>query len=95
MYYAQGPATKRFKTSEKLDYNLRRANIIKPQNLFERKPDNNLTGPWKPLLTKKPHAKIPLDESLATFEDEFETIQYGHPFAFSLLVQQRQEVLLN
>jgi exosome complex exonuclease RRP6 len=39
-------------------------NMIKPQNQFSTKPDNNETGPFKPLLKTKPHAKVPLQASI-------------------------------
>ncbi|KAK0713113.1 ribonuclease H-like domain-containing protein [Lasiosphaeria miniovina] len=57
-------------THERLDQSLKRANILKPQNAFQKKIDNFEPGPWKPLLTKKPHAVVPLGESLSTFTDE-------------------------
>lgn len=57
---------------------MKRANIIKPQNAFEQKVDNFYTGPWKPLLTTKPHATLPLDKSLATYVDADGTTQYEH-----------------
>ncbi|KAK4166577.1 exosome complex exonuclease rrp6 [Cladorrhinum sp. PSN259] len=66
---------------EKLDYSLKRANILKPQNAFE-KPVNNFeseSGPWKPLLTTKPHAQVAL-EQLTTFVDEEQNTQYQHPY---------------
>lgn len=42
--------------------------IPKPQLQFHKKVDNYETGPWKPLLTTKPHAVIPLDESIGNGE---------------------------
>jgi exosome complex exonuclease RRP6 len=39
--------------------------IEKPQLLFNRKVNNFETGPWRPLLATKPHATIPLEESIA------------------------------
>ncbi|KAI1636019.1 ribonuclease H-like domain-containing protein [Biscogniauxia mediterranea] len=60
-----------------LDHSIRRANILKPQHAFEIKPDNQATSPWKPLLTTKPHAVVPLEQSLETFTDEAQTTQYG------------------
>lgn len=57
---------------------MKRANIIKPQNAFERKVDNFDAGPWKPLLTTKPHATVPLEQSLTTFVDGDDTTQYDH-----------------
>ncbi|KAI5922934.1 ribonuclease H-like domain-containing protein [Camillea tinctor] len=67
------------KSRSSLDQSIRRANILKPQNTFEIKPDNQATSPWKPLLTTKPHAVVPLEQSLDTFTDEAQTTQYG-PF---------------
>lgn len=61
---------------------MRRANILKPQNAFEVKPDNADNSPWKPLLTKKPHAVVPLDQSIGTFKNENGTIQYVFPTPF-------------
>ncbi|KAI0598362.1 ribonuclease H-like domain-containing protein [Biscogniauxia sp. FL1348] len=65
------------KSRSSLDQSIRRANILKPQNAFEVKPDNLATSPWKPLLTTKPHAAVPLEQSLETFTDEAQTTQYG------------------
>lgn len=74
------PAAPAKKSRYALDQSIRRANVLKPQNAFEIKPDNHDTLPWKPSLTKKPHATRPLDESLVTFNDEAQSTQYGHPF---------------
>ncbi|KAK0649402.1 ribonuclease H-like domain-containing protein [Cercophora newfieldiana] len=62
--------------TESLDWSLKRANILKPQELFERKPDNLSTAPWKPVLTKKPHAKVPLEQSVTPVNDE----EFRHPY---------------
>lgn len=40
----------------------------KPQLLFSRKVDNFETALWKPLLTSKPHAVVPLDQSIGSPE---------------------------
>jgi len=48
---------------------MKRANIIKPQDAFEKKVDNSDPGPWKPLLTQKPHANVSLEESLQISND--------------------------
>ncbi|ERT02694.1 exosome complex exonuclease RRP6 [Sporothrix schenckii 1099-18] len=66
--------------TDRLDWNIRRANIPKPQELFERKPDNFDKGPWKPILTTKPHAIVPLEDSLTTFVDEYNLTQFKHPY---------------
>lgn len=64
---------------DKLDYSLKRANILKPQNAFEKQTDNfeSESRPWKPILTKKPHAQVSLEQSLTTFKDEEDNTQYG------------------
>ncbi|PNY28857.1 Exosome complex exonuclease rrp6 [Tolypocladium capitatum] len=71
------PSSKRSKSTAKV---IRNANVTKPQTLFERKPDNFPTGPWKPILTKKPHATVPLDQSLVVFNGENGALQYKHPY---------------
>lgn len=71
------PSTsKKPKTGDGYEVNWRRANIIKPQNAFEKKVENFATGPWKPLLTNKPHAIVSLEESFVTFLDENNNTQY-------------------
>jgi hypothetical protein len=42
-----------------------RYELDKPQLLFDRKVNNQETKPFKPLLVNKPHAIVPLEESLA------------------------------
>lgn len=65
-----GPQQRKAKTNERLDFNFRRANIIKPQNAFEKQVDNFAVGPWKPLLTSKPHSIVPLKDSLSVVADD-------------------------
>lgn len=57
---------------------MRRANILKPQNAFDLKPDNFDTSPWKPILSTKPHASLPLEDSLGPFDDDEHTVQYDY-----------------
>lgn len=71
------PPSKKLRTNDRFELNWRRANIIKPQNAFEKKVDNFATGPWKPLLTNKPHAIVPLEESLSMTDDGNNKIQYA------------------
>jgi exosome complex exonuclease RRP6 len=52
-----------------LDRNIRNANIVKPQLVFEHAPDNSLIDPWRPILTRKPHALVSLEESLGSPDD--------------------------
>ncbi|KAF2671926.1 hypothetical protein BT63DRAFT_384403 [Microthyrium microscopicum] len=61
----------------------RNLNIIKPQRFFEEPPNNKETGAFKPLLTSKPHAIVPLEESLrhqSPFNIQTGTEQYEHPY---------------
>ncbi|KAK4176494.1 exosome complex exonuclease rrp6 [Triangularia setosa] len=75
-----GRDPKRPKPTERLDWSLKRANIVKPQNAFEKKPSNFDNGPWKPILTRKPHAIVPLDQSFTTFINDEHTTQYQNPY---------------
>ncbi|KAL6697746.1 ribonuclease H-like domain-containing protein [Trichoderma pleuroticola] len=59
---------------------IRNANVKKPQLDFEIKPNNFPDGPWKPLLTEKPHAEVSLDDSLVTFVGDNGAPQYKHPY---------------
>jgi exosome complex exonuclease RRP6 len=60
-----------------LDRNIRFANVVKPQLAFERRPDNFPQEPWKPLLTSKPHATVPLGQSLVQFKEGASRSQYA------------------
>ncbi|TQV96888.1 exosome complex exonuclease Rrp [Cordyceps javanica] len=73
---------KRTKSTGKV---IRNANVVKPQTIFEVQPDNFPAGPWKPILTKKPHAIVPLEHSLVTFTDEDGSTQYKHPYEPEIL----------
>lgn len=55
-------------------------NLAKPQHAFRTKPDNHNNSAWKPILTAKPHALIPLDSSLRPFVDDNLQTQYYHPY---------------
>lgn len=61
-------------------------NLLKPQLGFDVKPNNDDTSPWKPILTSKPHATIPLEGSLGTFTNEFEQTQYDYSIFLPLLI---------
>ncbi|KAK4154383.1 ribonuclease H-like domain-containing protein [Chaetomidium leptoderma] len=78
-------------TTERLDWSMKRANILKPQNAFEKKTDNFESGPWKPPMTTKPHAQIPLETSLATFTNEEGHTQYNHPYEHEITNMQYPE----
>lgn len=42
----------------------RTQDMVKPQTLFEQITTNDETAPFKPLLTSKPNAIVPLERSL-------------------------------
>ncbi|MCJ1461196.1 exosome nuclease subunit [Mycoblastus sanguinarius] len=52
-------------------------NIAKPQLLFPKAPRNDETSPFKPLLRSKPHAIVPLKESLQLTAADDGSKQYG------------------
>lgn len=64
---AEPPAPKRLKTARGL-HSWSSEVMQKPQRLFNRQVDNAETKPWKPLLKEKPHAIIPLEESIGNEE---------------------------
>jgi hypothetical protein len=64
----------------------RTQNLVKPQVGFLNKPDNTAVTPWKPILTSKPHATIPLAQSLGTFTDELQHLQYDYTVFLLLLL---------
>lgn len=76
----QAPDPKKPKSAAKV---VRNANITKPQVHFDVKPDNFPAEPWRPILTKKPHAKIPLKKSLVTFSNGNESPQYVTPLTLT------------
>lgn len=57
-----------------------RKHLPKPQLTFDNVPTNDETGPFRPLLVTKPHARIPLEECLKTFKDAKGRDQYPHPY---------------
>jgi exosome complex exonuclease RRP6 len=63
----------------------RTQNLVKPQLAFEHTPNNNDNIPWRPLLTSKPHATVPLEESLGTAADTSEQHQYDYTIFLPLL----------
>ncbi|KAG0647168.1 Ribosomal RNA-processing 6 [Hyphodiscus hymeniophilus] len=64
----------------------RTQNLLKPQLAFNVKPNNSDNSPWKPLLTAKPHAILPLEESLGTFSNDLDEIQYDYTGFLPLLI---------
>ncbi|KAL9096393.1 MAG: hypothetical protein Q9165_001390 [Trypethelium subeluteriae] len=61
-------------------YNFRNQDLAKPQRLFEVVPVNQFTGPFRPLLTTKPHAIVPYSESMKLITDEDGVAHYPHPY---------------
>ncbi|CAO2656384.1 Nn.00g051870.m01.CDS01 [Neocucurbitaria sp. VM-36] len=54
--------------------------IPKPQLKFEHVPKNDETGGFRPLMTSKPHASVPFEDSLKKFKDTKGREQYPHPY---------------
>ncbi|KFY84142.1 hypothetical protein V500_09581 [Pseudogymnoascus sp. VKM F-4518 (FW-2643)] len=74
------PAEQSAPKSRRLDNSFRTQNLIKPQLSFLNKPANHEAGPWKPLLHSKPHAIVPLEESLGPIKDDRQQEHYRHPY---------------
>ncbi|TVY41488.1 Exosome complex exonuclease [Lachnellula occidentalis] len=74
------------KNTSSLGNAFRNQNLVKPQLAFDIKPDNQDTSPWKPLLTSKPHATVPLEESLGIITNDYDQKQYDYTTFFPLLV---------
>lgn len=55
----------------------RNQNILKPQRLFKKIPHNDDATPFKPLLTSKPNATVPLEASLVLAPQPDGSMQYG------------------
>ena len=62
----------------------RAQDIPKPQRLFNKIPTNDESTAWKPILRSKPHAIVPLQESLDPTSSEHGIKQYDIPFYLSL-----------
>ncbi|KAI9697845.1 MAG: exosome nuclease subunit [Bogoriella megaspora] len=54
--------------------------IPKPQLLFEAATVNDASGPFKPFLSQKPHAVVPLEETLKVAVADDGTPYYPHPY---------------
>ena len=54
----------------------REQDIPKPQRLFAKVPRNDESTPFKPLLRSKPHATLPLEQSLKIVENDEGVKQY-------------------
>ncbi|KAF2459362.1 hypothetical protein BDY21DRAFT_370135 [Lineolata rhizophorae] len=54
--------------------------MVKPQTLFEHVPRNDETAPFKPLLTAKPYAMVPLENCCNTVTDEEGMQHFQHPY---------------
>lgn len=69
-----------------LGNSFRTQNLAKPQLAFKVKPDNHDISPWKPLLETKPHALVPLKDSLGIFTNDFDQKQYDYADFLPLLI---------
>jgi exosome complex exonuclease RRP6 len=60
----------------------RNLDIPKPQKLFEHVPKNDEKGPFKPLMTVKPHAVVPLEQSMRLEAKNTQTDEpdFIHPY---------------
>ncbi|KAF4629014.1 hypothetical protein G7Y89_g9139 [Cudoniella acicularis] len=63
----------------------RTQNLLKPQLAFDVPPNNEDESPWKPFLTFKPHAIVPLEETLGTMTNDFDQEQYDYTTFLPLL----------
>lgn len=70
--------------------------IPKPQLNFKNPVDNSESHPFKPLLTSKPHALVPLNKSL-TLVPETENVpqHYQQPYEYEILNQEYNHKILN
>jgi hypothetical protein len=82
MLILQASGTRTPKTS-KIAAQLKAQDMEKPQLQFEHVPTNQEQRPFKPLLTAKPHASVPLDAQPLAL-DESSQLQYA--YHLSLLV---------
>ncbi|KUJ10677.1 uncharacterized protein LY89DRAFT_655435 [Mollisia scopiformis] len=86
-------ASKSNKPGLNLGLAFRTQNIVKPQLTFDVKPNNHDNSPWKPILSSKPHAIVPLEKALSTIVDETDQPQYRHPYETEILNLQYPETV--
>ncbi|KAH8163979.1 hypothetical protein CIB48_g4280 [Xylaria polymorpha] len=72
-----------------LDQSMRRANVLKPQNAFELKPNNHDTSPWKPILTQNHMPLFPSIRALYKHPYETEILSLEYPEA---IFQQKEPI---
>ena len=61
-----------------------KATMPKPQRLFRHVPSNDETGAFKPLLRSKPHALVPLEESIAPKISKDQLEEYDFSFYWNI-----------
>jgi exosome complex exonuclease RRP6 len=67
----------------------------KPQEKFSRPVDNNEIHPFKPLLTSKPHAVVPFEETFKlTEQEEYVPSHYKQPYETEIMNQDYNEQIL-
>ncbi|KAF4548610.1 Exosome complex exonuclease rrp6-like protein [Elsinoe fawcettii] len=59
---------------------LKSQELLKPQLTFGTIPANDEVAPFRPLLAKKPHAIVPLEESAQAYEGEDGLQHTSHPY---------------
>ena len=59
--------------------------IPKPQRSFQDVLQNDETTPFKPLLLSKPHAIVPLEESIRSMASDTESKEYDTQFCLSII----------
>ncbi|KAI9728478.1 MAG: exosome nuclease subunit [Chrysothrix sp. TS-e1954] len=72
----RAPKARKFQASSALPENT----TPKPQLQFDVAPANHETKPFRPYLTSKPHAIVPLEESLKLSQNSEGFEQYEHPY---------------
>ena len=65
---------------KKLDKAFQTQNIAKPQLLFQHPSSNHDETSFKPLLNAKPHAIVPLEDSIRLEDGGNDTKHYVHPY---------------
>lgn len=84
-YFCQSSKSRSTKHTASLGNAFRTQNLVKPQLAFAVKPNNDDVSPWKPILNTKPHAIVPLEESLGIFENNYGQKQYDYTAFLPLL----------
>lgn len=79
----EAPANTKLKTG-RTPLAFRSSDMPKPQLLFDDNNANHASKPFKPLLKTKPHAIVPLEQSIKKIKTEDGTKQYPHPYQMEI-----------